>query len=127
MTATPARIRRCNRPEVYAISQDPTLLAARPDAKPQGSDSFTVDSFFDSVEDAQALNSEKFSIISSLRRPEAAETAEPMTAVLTADGIAPKLPKARMIDVTRSVDAVLIIKGVSVDTHSERNSIEALG
>lgn len=126
-TATTARIRRCNRPEVYAVSQNPALLAARPEAKPQGEDNFTIDSFFDDVADAQALLAEKFAILSSLRRSEAAETADQFGLIRTGSGIAPLLPKALMIDQSRGVNVVMTIKGMALDTHSERNSIEAIG
>jgi hypothetical protein len=126
MVATVARIRRCNRPEVYAVAQNLSLLAARPDAKPQGEDSFTIDSFFDDVGDAQAMLNEKFAILSTLRNPEAAETDTPL-GIGTSIPIAPLLPKALMIDIPRGVNSLKTIKGMAVDTHSERNSIEALG
>jgi hypothetical protein len=125
-TATPSRISRCSRDYSYATASNPAVLAARPDAKPQGGDEFTIDSFFDNVADAQVMLDEKFAVLASSRRNEAAETAVPLR-VGTDIAIAPVLPKARMIDANRGVDAVLIIKGLSVDTHTERNSIEAVG
>ena len=125
-TATTARIRRCIRDSEYAVAQDPLMRADRPDAKPVGEDDFTIDSFFDETSHAQALLEEKFSVLSSSRRNEAAESADPLR-IGTDIQVAPSLPFARMVDRSRGLDATLMIKGLSVNTQTERNSSEASG
>lgn len=125
-TAKVERIRRCVRDSEYAVAQNLVILAARPDAKPAGEDEFTIDSMFDSAAHAQALLSEKFAILSSDRRNEAAESDAPL-GIGTGIAVTPLLPRARMIDAERSVDRVMVIKGLAVDRQAERNSIEAVG
>lgn len=127
MTATIARIRRCIRDSQFAVAQDPTILATRPDAKPSGNDDFTIDSFFDSVSVAQVMTNERFAILSDQGRDnEAAESSTPLRIGIDV-AIRPVLPKARMRDRTRGVDKAMLIKGLSIDMQTERNSIEASG
>ena len=125
-TATVERIRRCIRDSEYGIAQNLVVLAARPDAKPTGDDEFTLDSFFDLTAHAQAMTNEKFAIISSDRRNEAGECDVPL-GIGTGIPVAPVLPQARMIDTSRALDRVMLIKGLAVDRQSERNSIEVVG
>lgn len=126
MTATPARIRRCNRESAFAFAQSTAVQIARPDAKPIGEDTFTRESFFDYAEDAQLLETEAFAIRSSIRISQAVETQAPMD-IGTAIPIAPKLPRVRLIDKARGLDRLFIISGLAIDFNAERNSIEAIG
>ena len=125
-TATTARIRRCNRENEFAVAQTPGLLSIRPDAKPAGSDNYTIDSLFDNVAHAQVMLTEKFTILSSNRRSEAGETSTPLRIGFDVP-IAPLLPTARMIDSEGALDRVMLITGIAVDLESERNSIETVG
>lgn len=125
-TATPERIRRCNRDVAYAVAQDPTILAARPDAKPSGADNFTMDSFFDNVVHAQVMLNEKFGWLSGERRHEAAECAEPLH-IGTDVSVTPTLPRVRMVDETSNLNRAMIVTGIAVDLETERNAIEAQG
>lgn len=126
MTATPARIRRCNRASEFAFAQSTAVQTSRPDAKPIGDDTFTRESFFDSAADAQKLEDEAFAIRSANRISQAVETA----AVMDIGGsipIAPRLPRVRLIDKASGLDRTLIISGLADDRNAERNSIEAIG
>jgi hypothetical protein len=125
-TATPARIRRCNREAQFAVAQNVAVLAARPDARPVGGDSFTIDSFFSNVAHAQAMLTEKFTVLSSARRVEAAESATPLRLGIDV-ALSPTLPRARMVDSTRGLDRVMIVKSLAVDLETDRNSLEAIG
>lgn len=125
-TATTARIRRCNRETEFAVAQVPGLLAVRPDAKPAGSDSYTIDSFFDNVAHAQVMLNEKFAVLSANRRNEAGETSVPLRIGFDVP-VTPALPYARMIDSEGALDKVMVIAGIAVDLETERNSIEAVG
>jgi len=113
-TASPARIRRCVRDLEYAVAQSPGILATRPDAKPTGSDDFTLDSFWDTAADATVMNNERFGILSSSRKFEAAESAEPLR-IGTDVPVAPALPRARMRDSSRRIDRSMLVCGISVD------------
>jgi hypothetical protein len=125
-TATVARIRRCVRDSEYAVAQNLVILAARPDAKPTADDEFTIDSFFDLTAHAQSMLNEKFAVISSDRRNEAAECDVPL-GIGSDIPVAPVLPNVRMIDSSRALDRVMLIKGLAVDRQADRNSIEAVG
>jgi len=125
-TATTARIRRCNRESEFAVAQSPGLLAVRPDAKPAGSDNYTIDSFFDNVAHAQAMLTEKFTILAANRRSEAGETSTPLRIGFDVP-VTPTLPSARMIDSEGGLDRTMLITGIAVDLETERNSIETVG
>lgn len=126
MTATPARIRRCIRESEFAVRQDPAILAVRPDARPAGGDDYTTESFFDLAAHAQVMTNERFSIMSAIRRGEAAESSEPLRIGRDVP-LTPALPRAKMVDRTRGLDRSMLITGLAVDHQSERNSIEARG
>ncbi len=125
-TATTARIRRCNRQEEFAIARNVAVLAARPDARPTREDNYTIESFFDSAAHAQAMLNEKFAFLSANRRHEAAECRVPLRIGVDV-AVAPVMPRARMIDSARNLDATMVITGMAVDLETERNSIEAVG
>jgi len=125
-TATTARIRRVIRATEFAVAQAPGILAARPDAKPQGGDDYTIDSFFRSTSVAQALLTEKFNVLSSNRSSEAAEAAEPMSIGIDVP-IVPVLPRVQMIDATRSINKPMTMKGIAVDMQVERNAVDTVG
>lgn len=125
-TALPSRIRLCRREAEYAISSSTALLAARPDARPQGNDNAVIDSFFDNTADAQVMLTEKFNILSALRQHEAAEV-DVLIGLAGSVGVTPVLPKVRFKDATRGLNIAVPIAGIAIDRGSERNSVEGIG
>lgn len=126
MTATSARIRLCIRESEFATASDAAVLAARPDAKPNGSDDEAIPSFFNSTADAQIMLNERFAFQKSERGHEAAEADTPLS-IGSGVAITPVLPKAKMVDVDRPLDQLMILRGMAVDFETDRNSIEADG
>lgn len=124
MTATPERIRLCVRESEFATSSDAAVLAARGDAV-DGYDR-AIFSFFDNTADAQLLLNERFAFQKTVRRHEAAEVAG-FLSIGAGIPIAPTVPKARMIDDTRPMNRIMLIKGMAIDFNSDRNSIECDG
>lgn len=124
MTATPARIRLCVREAEYATASDAAVLAARPDAN-DGYEA-VIESFFDTVGDAQVMLNERFAFLKAVRTHEAAEADTPLTPGYGI-AVAPVVPKARMVDQSRGIDVTIPIRGLAVDMEGDRNSIEADG
>lgn len=126
-TATAARIRRIVRPVEFAVAFDAGVKANYPDAKPAGINSDAVyDSFFDATVDAQFMLNERFNIQKVVRLHEAAESDTPLG---FGNGIAlsPTLPQVRMIDDTRGLNRLMLIKGLAFDRNTDRNAVEAMG
>lgn len=123
--ATPARIRRIKRDAEYARVIDPAMLAVRPDANDGYED--VRESFFDYVADAQVLLNELHDQALGLSRD--TEQAETDTSFSIGYDVplTPKLPRAQMIDRRARLDRAMILKGASVDFHTQRHAIEAIG
>lgn len=123
-TADPARIRRIRREAVYARFSDPAILAAHPTAQ-DGFDQVR-ESFCDDVDDAQFFIDELADNIAVPRGHEAAEADTPLSIGKDVP-IEPALPRARMVDKSIALDAEQTVKALSVDFHTDRNSIETIG
>ena len=123
-TADPDRIRRIRRESVFARWNDIAILTANPSAKDGFAD--VRESFFSDVDDAQGLVDELAANVGAVRGHEAAEVDSPL-GIGTDIAITPVLPKATMKDRTVGLDANQVIKGIAIDFHTERNSIETIG
>lgn len=123
-TATPARIRRVRREASFARYTNPAMLALRGDAL-DGYGSI-IESFWDNDADAQLILNERAAIVGVERRREAIETETPF-GLGSAIALTPRIPRVRLIDRASEFDRVMMIKGVSIDLGTGRNSIEAIG
>jgi hypothetical protein len=124
-TADPDRIRRIRREYEYARFSDSGVLAAYPNAQ----DGFQQvrESYFSDTADAQILIDELASVIGTEpRRHEAAETDSPLD-LGSSIPLTPTLPQAHMVDRRTALDRNMVIKGLAVDRHTDRNSIETVG
>jgi hypothetical protein len=123
--ATPARIRRIKREAEYARVVAPGILAARPDAQDGYDD--VRESFFDYVADAQVLIEELHDGALGFSRD--VEQAETDTSFSLGNDVplTPTLPQAQMIDRRAGFNGTMIIKGASVDFHTQRHAIEGIG
>ena len=124
LTATPARIRRSMRPVEYARVSNATILANRPEA--QDGYAKVIESFFDSVADAQVLLNERAVVLQADRSHEAIETVEAYRIGVNLT-VVPNLPRARAIDQTNGFDKTMLIKGLAIDLGTDRNSLEVIG
>lgn len=122
--ATAARIARITREEIYVTVANDNLNVLRPDAR-DGFDSITP-TFFDLAAHANIVNNERASFLMSARRIEAAELDELLTIGVDIQ-LAPTLPLIHMIDQTTGFDRIMILKGLSIDHGSQRNSVEVMG
>lgn len=123
-TADPDRIRRIRREAVYARYSDPAILADFPTAQ-DGYDQVR-ESFCSNVDDAQFFVDELAANVAVTRGHEAAETDTPLSIGRDVP-IEPALPRARMVDRSVELDAEQTVKALSVDFHTDRNSIETIG
>jgi hypothetical protein len=123
-TATPARIRRVRRESSFARYTNAAMLAIRGDA--QDGYSSVIEGFWDTAADAQVLLNERATVLGVERRREAIETETPF-GLGSAIALTPRVPRVRAINRETEFDRIMLIKGVSIDLMTGRNSIEALG
>lgn len=123
--AEPARIRRLRREAEFARFVDPAVLVTSPQAQDGFQD--VRESFFSVVADAQFFLDELAdNALALVRKNEAAETAEPLR-LGTDVPLEPVLPQVQMKDRLAGLDRAMIAKGISIDHHTQRNSVETTG
>ena len=123
-TATPARIRRSVREFEYARVSNSAILIQNPDAV-DGYQNVRR-TFFDDVDDAQVLLTELSNVIMAHRIHVGVESEVPM-GIGTTIAVTPVLPRARVVDRSSDLDKTCMIKGVAIDLHTGRNSVEVVG
>lgn len=123
-TATPARIRRVRREATFARFTNSATLVVRPDA--QDGYAAVREGFWDTAADAQVIVNELAGVLGVDRKHEAVETDSPF-GLGSAIALTPRVPRARLIDREAEFDRTMLIKGVSIDLGTGRNSIEAMG
>jgi hypothetical protein len=101
------------------------IRAADPTARDIGDSEIPM--FFDDPADAQAMLDEKFAFVSKIAPVHEGIEVQESLGLGRAVAILPTVPRFRVIDATRSIDAIVQMRAYSYNMDSGRFSVEVLG
>lgn len=130
MAALPADIAKFTADGVVVTSPtnpavSAAILAADPKAKDTGDGD--IETFFDTIADAQAMLDERFAILSQIGAPHEGIEVEERLGIGTSIAIAPAVPMFRIVDEERGMDRNVRLRAFVSEMGTDRFSVEVLG